>query len=178
MAQFQSTDQEIADSWFSTINSARSSLNQIKTASVTFATNTINEMVKDDNPQPSNTLQSSITEVIDQMIGAGDTASPDDSVDHSAVSASVAAGATPANTGTGAVVASVKRPDGLDHQFIYPEDVTVTIATDVCSNAVARSETANFQGEATLGSKLAYDWPKGSGANPIVTGKLSHPQDK
>lgn len=113
-------------------------------------------MVYEDEPQPSNDLESALLELIRQMTGAA-------TVDASTAAVSVAAGGS--NVGDGVCVVSAKRADGKNCQNALAEIVKL-----ICGSASARSGTTppiatfGIQGEVASRSKLSQDWPLGSGA--------------
>jgi hypothetical protein len=90
-----------------------------------------------------------------------------DSVDASAVGASLVYGGS--NTGDGKAVTSTKRGDGLENEHLFAEDVEFT------SNA---SGTFSFKGEKAQPSRLAYNWPLGSGSagarSPVTNGFVTN----
>jgi hypothetical protein len=113
------------------------------------------ELVLADNPQLDRDEQTALDELIRQMLADSE------SLDANAVAATPSYAA--ANTGNGLVVASVRRPDGKTNEHAYAETLTL-----VCTSA---GPNAGFTvtGEEAQPNKLAYDWPKGSGANTGVT---------
>lgn len=136
--------------------------NTYLTSLQTIAQNTVIGMADDDNPLPAKTLANALAELISQMEGNSD------SVDASTTSATPAAGS--ANVGDGVCVASVKRPSGVANEYVYAEDIVVKCTADaVTGGATQYSETFTASGEAAAASKLAYNWPAGSGASKSLT---------
>lgn len=119
-----------------------------------FARQYLIEVVHDDNPLPSKTLELAMQELIDQMIANSE------SVDASAVGATVTADGS--NTGSGVVVVSTKRGDGLVNENIIAEDIEV----EATSNGPSAS--LRCRGEASTGG-LDAEWPKGSGSGRSIT---------
>lgn len=132
----------------------------------------VNRMVYRDNPRFNQTLTqtnlvASMAEIIRQMNVQGVT------VLRMTVSATpgvgpsggsfVGNGASPA-TGTGVVVASVKRPqDGLYQENVFAETITVLITTDSYSGtAQAGNESVSASGVGQQTNLFAFDWPLGS----------------
>jgi len=113
----------------------------------------LRELVKADNPQPSDDALTSVRELIRQMLANSE------SVDASTVAASVAYGGS--NVGTGAVVASVKRADGKTNEHCLAETIECEILDTEALAFSALGETP-----ADINSHL---WPDGSGASASLT---------
>lgn len=111
-------------------------------------------LVKADNPQPDESLKTALEELIRQM------ESSSDSVDASAIAASVSAGGS--NSGDGTLITSVKGGDGLTRENSYAEDIECEAASD------GRTASFTCRGENRV-DLLSADWPQGSGAQTSVT---------
>lgn len=66
--------------------------------------------------------------------------------------------------GTGVVVVSVKDGYGRNLENLLAETVRIT-----CTDSAADDEALLFRGESSADSKLAYNWPAGSGAGITVS---------
>lgn len=109
------------------------------------------QVVKDDNPQPDDSLLTALREFIRQMLVAN-------SVDANTVSVSVAYGGS--NVGNGAIVASAKRGDGLSQQLMFAEAMGITVtATD----STGRAQLIGSGAQAEPNPMSSF-WPRGSGA--------------
>lgn len=167
LAEYASAQQDQVNGLWTTIDSARTSLSQIKTDLARMAESTLIEQVHADAVLTEKTKAGAMAELIDQMAGAGTVYSPDDDVDAPTVSASVTADA--GNTGSGTVIASVVGPDGRNREYVFAENIEVIVSTDVAAGATARAESANVRGEHAVSDTLAYNWPGGSGASTTIT---------
>lgn len=127
-----------------------------------MAGNTLVTMVQEDAPQPSATVAGVLPELIFQMNAAG----------ASVVKNTVTGTATAStlNTGTGACIISVVDPTGLAMESILAEVFQITCTADSLpgQGATAGQERFSIQGTPTV-SKLAYNWPGGSGGNTQIT---------
>lgn len=114
------------------------------------------QTVKADNQQPADTLALSLAELITQMIAGSE------SVDASTVAAAVAYGSS--NVGTGVIVTSIRREDGLVNEYALAEVIgcTVTIAPTTGLATIA------IKGDPAV-DVTAYNWPQGSGCSTSIT---------
>lgn len=114
------------------------------------------QTVKADNQQPADTLAYSLDELIAQMIAGAE------SVDASTVAAAVAYGSS--NVGTGVIITSIRREDGLVNEYALAEVIgcTVTVAP---TTGLA---TISVKGDPAVGV-TAYNWPQGSGCSTSIT---------
>ena len=112
------------------------------------------QMVKADNPQPSEDLLVAFDELLTQMEASGDT------VDASTVTGTATADA--GNAGTGAFLIATKRGNGKEEENLYAEDIRFDCGTG--------GESANFSfaGEAAA-DYLSEQWPDGSGSAGSVS---------
>lgn len=120
-----------------------------------YATALVVEMVNADVRQVDRTLKTALTTLIAQMR----TASA--SVESSAVAITVTAGGS--NAGTGVVLASKKRSDGLTQESLLAETATATAQTGGSTASIA------FAGTARASSALGADWPAGSGLSRTLS---------
>lgn len=120
-----------------------------------FAQTYLVETFDADAPLPAKTVEQALKALVKQMIGAGSVASPDTTIAAStpAASLSVYAG----NTGTGTMVLSTKRGDGLQAENALAEDIVFR-----CTQGGAGA-VFSMAGEQGI-TALSYDWPRGSGA--------------
>jgi hypothetical protein len=108
-------------------------------------------------PTPTVAFQNALLYLINQMAASGTYLAP------STVSASVAAGS--GNTGNGTCMASVKRGDGTNQQYLYAETVNLLCTSDSqVSTGNLNVEPFSFAGAGVAGNTLGWDWPAGSGA--------------
>jgi hypothetical protein len=144
--------QAALDAMPQTLASAQSAAAEIISACRDAARSTLITMVNEDDPLPELSVVEAMRVLIAQMV-----ANTED-VAANAVSATVTAGAS--NSGDGVFVASVRDPLGYPLENLYAEDV-------ICQ----RDATAQFftcRGEVAADSKLAPNWPLGSGAEQQV----------
>lgn len=111
-------------------------------------------VVAADNPQPDDSQQTAYLELLRQM--DADSAS----VDANTVAATFTAAVS--NVGSGSLLISTKRGDGLEQEFSYAEDIELLCDSggETASFAFAGEETADF---------LSEQWPGGSGASGSLT---------
>jgi len=117
--------------------------------------NLLIQTVKDDNQQPTDSLEDSIEELITQMLANAA------SIDASAIGYSMAYGSE--NTGNGILVTSTRRADGRVNEFSFDEDITA-----VCTSLTGGQAQFLLRGELSVGI-LEYNWPLGSGITTTVT---------
>lgn len=128
-----------------------------------IAKTTLQLMCRDDTVRPvSDDVAGWIDKLNRDMTAAGA------SFTRPVVTATVAAGT---NVGDGYLIASVTEPaDGVVAYFAYAEVVHVECTTDSYSGgATAGEESFGAAGETPADDKLAYNWPKGSGATGSLT---------
>lgn len=124
----------------------------------TDAISTIQSMVHDDYPALAITLTSSITELIEQM------RTNSESVQECTITAT--ATAISGSTGTGVIVVSTKRGDGLIEQNTIAEKIKILCTSDAQSGgASAGQEVFTWTGAPESPSRWDFDWPAGSGAS-------------
>lgn len=105
-----------------------------------------------------------LAELQRQMIGSGTLYNPDNDVDASTVSATAPANVTGiTNTGNGAFITSVTRPDGRPDELVKAETIELRITTDGQGTGTARNEQYSIRGEFAIGDTLSHLWPGGSG---------------
>lgn len=118
-----------------------------------FSQDLLIQLADADNPLPAPTLQAALEELIAQMLAGSE------SVDASAVTASVSTGS---NTGNGVLLVSTKRGDGLVQENLLAEVVNVEATSDGIAAPL------QFTGETSL-PLLDHNWPAGSGVARTVT---------
>lgn len=127
-----------------------------------LAQETVLRMVAADEPGAGRSLDAALAELRRQMRASGD------SVTASTVGAAAAAVGTP--TGTGVVVLSTKRGDGLTQENIVAEVARLTCTADSYTGGrSAGQEQFQLVGAAAAGGVLDYDWPQGSNGFLTVT---------
>lgn len=135
----------------SALSGGQSGLSSLLSGLQTFARQYLIETVRADNPQANQSLSTALAELIRQMRAGSQT------VDASTPAISVAYGS--ANAGSGKIITSIKRSDGLVQENILAETITGT--------AQSSSGTASFTfvGPEAATSPLDHDWPLGSGVS-------------
>lgn len=120
------------------------------------------DYVKADKPAKAGSVEDAIAELRRQMIA--------DSESVKAATVSVTATALTTNSGTGGLVTTVKRGDGLQQDLTVPETGFLTCTADSqIGGSNERSETFTFVGEVDDGDTAMFDWPTGSGASATMT---------
>jgi hypothetical protein len=124
---------------------------------------TIIGMVEADAPAAARSLSDALIEVRRQMLAGSVT------VKACTVAAAVAALGTP--TGTGVIVASTKRGDGLVQENLFAEVGRIVCTADSYSGGqTAGREQFRYVGESSQsGGVFDYDWPAGSDAQTALT---------
>lgn len=129
----------------------------------------VQTVTEDTNLLSSYGLSSCTTELIKQMIAAGE------SVEESTISVSVSygdggssSGPSGDNVGDGILLFSTKRPDGLVNQFVLAETLTANITTA----ATTGTATWTITGELSKGT-TSVDYPAGSGINKTVSSYIA-----
>jgi len=113
--------------------------------------------VYDDNPQESLGIEDAMIELVYQL-----DVTADGKVDASAVSATFSDIGSP--TGSGKLVSTTKRGDGLINENMLAEDISV----EVVSDGTPGSESLRFAGESSV-SVSSDLWPEGSGTDVTIT---------
>lgn len=164
-AQYASTLQKETDTLYSALASVRTALGGWKSYLQAQATQAIADQVIADVPLKDSQAVTVWTEIIRQMVGGGTVYAPDNDIKYNVVSASVAANV---GTGTGVAVASVKRPDARNNEYVLAETIKILCTSDEGLGATARSEPFTVTGTDTQADQLAYNWPLGSGGSASV----------
>lgn len=154
-------DEAMIDGIEGQLAAAQNSVGSFTGSLQSYATNTVNTMVYQDNPLLSNqNINTSLQEVIRQMKAASQT------VKACTIGATVTAGT---NVGNGVCVASVYRSDGLIQQNAFEENISVRCSADSTSNSsLAGREVFAVQGTVPY---QPFDWrfvDGGSGGNTQV----------
>lgn len=161
-AQYDASNQSLVDNLYSQRDAARMSLAGLPFAMQSLVTATVTTMIDDLLAVNSRTISVCMALLVEEMENEAAT------VNANAVSASVEA--DPDNTGTAAMVCSVKGPDGRDREYVFAEEIRVTCATQAQdSTATAGSESWSVLGELAQPDSMAHDWPLGSGAATSIT---------
>lgn len=153
-AQYASARQDIVAGLYPSRDAARQALNTFKQQLVSIAQATLIEMVNDDHPLASKTLQLALTELIRQMVAAPAT------VDANTTSVTVTPGT---NYGTHTLISSIKQSTGANREYPNVETVTVTCISDVSTGSASEGqEQWTATGTIAKPSQLDWDWPSGS----------------
>lgn len=112
------------------------------------------KFVDDDVTLVDASLEPALIELIRQMVAEAET------VDASAVAATVAAGA--GNTGNGVIIVSTKGGDGLVRENLLAEVI------DVFPTSNGTTASLSFNGEPSF-DDFSHDWPGGSGATQTIS---------
>lgn len=144
---------------------SRQQVSQIMAALSTAAQNTLISMVLADKPAVSATPQASLQELITQMRVAAA------SVKANVIAATATPFSTPvANAGSGVMVVSTKRGDGLVQENTFPETCYVTCTTDgQTGGATVGQETFQYVGEPSTTDVWSDQYPNGSGVTTTLT---------
>ncbi|MBE41888.1 MAG: hypothetical protein CL480_11385 [Acidobacteria bacterium] len=118
------------------------------------------ETIKADNQQPSDGIDDALAELIKQMNAASQ------SLDASSPGCTPSYGGS--NVGTGKVLISTKRGDGLVNEHILAEHIECKITDSPISGLAS----LDVNGEVAT-PILNYDWPKGSGVSSSLTSHMS-----
>lgn len=157
-ADYDSAAQDLIDSLYTTRDSYRGSHSSLTSYLTALGGNTIIRMADDDVKLVSKDLTTAMAELIAQMKSAA--ASVNASVPGSSVTA--ASG----NTSNASVMVSTIGPDGKDLQYLFAETLELIVTGDEQSGeATGHQEPYTLKGEVPVDDPLAFDWPKGSGAD-------------
>lgn len=157
---FQSQDQIVCDTLFSTRDSYRTVHGTYLSQLQNIAQRTVIEQVNRDAPQPQKDLPTALSELASQMEDSSD------SIQRPTISLSVTPDGN--NLGDGVVVGSLKNQYGDPLDLVFSEDIRLTVTSDAASGGAQYRETLTVQGSPLL-AETDYQWPGGSGA----TGTLS-----
>jgi hypothetical protein len=160
-AQYQSTDQNLIDSLYSSRNSYRVTQSQWTSALQSVAQSTVIQMMDEVSPLVSKDLKTALTALIASM---GATS---DSVKKPTASVSVAAGGS--NHSNGVCTASILGPNGLQMDYVLGEALTLTCTSDSQGNATAGSEPLSIKGATAQPDPLQWDYPLSSGVSTSTT---------
>ncbi len=167
---YTSTDLIVPEGVYALRDQTRELLNATKSAAASLASTCLITQVDRDVTLTIESLQLALEEMITQLIGVGTIYAATDDFDASTVSISATAATVPvANTGTGKVVVSVKRPDARDNEYVYAETIELVCDSDVGDGVTARSEGFLWRGEKPANDSLSWDWPLGSGCSGSIT---------
>ncbi len=158
-AQFQSTNQQIVDGLYSARDQARSGLDGLKATLSSIVQTTFIRMADDDVGLPVPSPLAALQEIVRQFTASSD------SIKAPTITVTPASG-VPTPTGNPTVAASLKDPVGHPLDYVYSEVLDLVVTADSFSgSATAGRESLSITGDARQGNLLAWDWPKGSGAN-------------
>lgn len=147
--------QVAVDPILSALAKGQESMDVIVSAIQSAAKETLMEMADADSPLPSRSVENALRELITQMVANPDTVDANEPT---------IANTPGTNSGNGAAVVSIVGGDGVTLQNALAEDIVCR-----CINVdTATRETFRCLSEAKAKSKLAYQWPAGSGANKSI----------
>jgi len=135
-------------------NSVRTAANSEMSSLANYAASLIITAVNKDNPQPQRDISTALRELVRQMVANSQ------SVDASTVTAAVTPGGS--NTGTGLIVASTKRGDGLVNENMIAENIAGLATSD------GDAASITLRGASRV-APLSADYPKGSGASASIS---------
>lgn len=159
LAQFDETHQpEVAAPLATGMDGGKKSIAAFQSTIKQVALSCLSKTILDDSSQPDSSTKTLIIELIRQMVGATET------VKACTIAATVASIGSP--TGTGNIVVSTKRGDGLVQENTFAEVGVVTCIADAQSGGqTAGYEQLQYKGDLAISDPLLYTWPGGSGAN-------------
>jgi hypothetical protein len=157
-AQHQSNLQGSIDGLYTNLATYRGQHGTFLTQIKGFAQGDLTTMFVNDGSVQTANVNLCLKTLISQMVAGSHT------VKGNTVSASISAGT---NTGNGAALGSIVAPNGTTLQYVNPETLILTAATDsqTSGSSVLGSETWNIVGAASESDPLNYDWPLGSATN-------------
>lgn len=138
----------------SALTGGQSGLSALLSGMSTFCSQYLIATVNADNPQANRTLPTALAELIKQMKANSET------VDASTPGVSVAYGSS--NIGTGKLIFSTKRGDGLIQENIIPETILARVSGSGQTASIA------FTGQQAAPSLLDHNWPDGSGLSTTI----------
>ena len=159
-AQYQSAQQEVVNSLWTTRDSARTSGNTLYSALVSLANNTVIEQVDDEQALTTKTVSAALTQLVTEM------ESDLEYIRQPSTGNTVTAGGS--NVGDAEIVVSLLDGEGLSRDYVFAEDITITATNDSSRGATAFRESFSAVGEPSVAT-TAYNWPQGSGASTTLT---------
>ena len=144
-------------------NNSKIAVVGIDSALAQVAATTVERMVFRDNPISTRTnILTNLNELIRQMQANAAT------VQRCTVTGASAPVTGYTNVGTGVVVLSVKRGDGLTQENTLAETGRLTCTGDAQGGGTAGSETFQYLGAEAQTNPFHYEWPLGSGASATL----------
>jgi len=157
ISQFPNADEPVIAQILRAYPTLVRSTSSMMGATPSLAIGTVQAMVSDINPIIGQSIQGSLTALINQMNATGQTVAR----------CTVSAVSTPQAgvIGNGVVVLSTKRGDGLTQENLIAEAALLICTQDsYTGGATAGRETFQFLGQPQTGGTWDWDWPQGSGA--------------
>lgn len=164
-AQYQATNQDLADGLFTLRNNVKSDVtNQNRNIAAQCAP-TLIRMANDDVPLATKDSPTALRLLFSQMVAAAA------SVNANTVSVAVTAGTNGgvANTGDTIVNATVKGTDGKNRELVFAETLALAVSNDNQHGVTAGNEPWTLLGTVAETDPLSYNWPKGSAASETGT---------
>jgi hypothetical protein len=155
-AQYESADQQIIDSLFSTRDAYRNVHGNWIQLLQTMASNTVIQMANDDTPLASLDLTTAWKLIASQMVTAAA------SIQQSVPAVAVSAGGS--NVGNGPVIVTVFAVDGKKAEYLLAETLTATVTLDAVRGATSGREPLQVKGTLSQTTLTDWSWPKGSGS--------------
>lgn len=159
-AQFPATDQAQTTALYSTLSSYQGIHSTLTQYLQSLAQSLLMSMVQDDSPQPVQSVSNAMSYLISQISGAAQ------SVQKPLITTSITVGGS--NIGNGTLAVSVLGPNGLQLDYLFPENISLLCTADGQSGGVAAQEQFAVLGPAAETDPLNWDWPLGSGVNTAL----------
>lgn len=159
--QYEDADQSLVGPLLASFDAIARVPNSAAGSLVSLARQTVTEMIEADVPGVRG-LDACLVELRRQMLVSGD------SVQDCLVTATSANAGTP--VGTGVVVLTTKRGDGLVQENLIAEVGRLTCTADSHTGGrTAGQESFTYVGARNLASTFDHDWPQGSNASLTLT---------
>ncbi len=148
------TNQNLIDGLYSARDAFRTTGNSFSTYYQALIQATLIEMANDDNPLAPKTLSVAIDRLNADLLTAGS------GIVAPTVTLTVTADAD--NYGDAVLVASKYDGNGYQLDYVFAEDITVSVTSDSQRGATAKREPIQYIGELSVGVR-EWNWPQGSG---------------
>lgn len=154
----------LVDGIYAQQKSIRASLQSAVVSTQAIATNYLIAVVNKDTPLSAQTIAAAMPVFISQMKSQSKT------IKQNTVSATVTAGGS--NTGTATMICGLKGANGLNQEYVFPENITFTCTADQNSGAVAGAEVLTYSAPSVDSSKFDFNWPT-TGYGSGVAGSIN-----
>jgi len=160
-AQFASTNQQLVDALYAARNSHRLAHSQLATYLQGLSQQVVVTMADDDVRLVTKSLSAALETLISQMTAASA------SVPRPTVSVgTITAGSS--NAGNGACVASITGKTGVQRDYVFAENIDLTVTSDSALGATQGREPLSLLGDAAQADPLWFEWEDGSGASATL----------